>query len=126
MTENENNLITDKRTDGLFAVRGPAERGLMVGVEMQADVWALQDSLDELAQLAATAGVTIVGQVTQRLSDPNPATLVGKGKVEDGGAYLVDHSNIVYLFGPDGEPIATLPADQGAEAVTRELDRWVR
>ena len=50
----------------------------------------------------------------------------GKGTVEDGGAYLVDHSNIVYLFGPDGAPIATLPADQGAEAVARELDRWVR
>ncbi|WP_057884283.1 SCO family protein [Tsuneonella troitsensis] len=50
----------------------------------------------------------------------------GKGTVEEGGAYLVDHSNIVYLFGPDGAPIATLPADQGAEAVARELDRWVR
>lgn len=50
----------------------------------------------------------------------------GKGKVEEGGAYLVDHSNIVYLFGPDGEPIATLPVDQGADAVARELDRWVR
>lgn len=50
----------------------------------------------------------------------------GKGKVEEGGAYLVDHSNIVYLFGPDGDPIATLPVDQGADAVARELDRWVR
>lgn len=50
----------------------------------------------------------------------------GKGKVEEGGAYLVDHSNIVYLFGPDGSPIATLPVDKGADAVASELDRWVR
>jgi protein SCO1/2 len=50
----------------------------------------------------------------------------GKGKVEEGGAYLVDHMNIVYLFGPAGEPLATLPADQGAEAVARELALWVR
>src|SRR4051794_31773633 len=83
MEENESKLITEKRTDGMFAVRGAAERGLMVGVEMHEDVWALQDSLDELHQLASTAGVEVVGQVTQRLSAPSPATLVGKGKVEE-------------------------------------------
>jgi GTP-binding protein HflX len=33
--------------------------------------------------LAATAGVEVVGRVTQKLSDPNPATLVGKGKLEE-------------------------------------------
>lgn len=47
------------------------------------------------------------------------------GKREPGGAYLVDHSNIVYLFDPAGKPIATLPADKGAEAVAAELARWV-
>lgn len=42
------------------------------------------------------------------------------------GAYLMDHSTITYLFGPQGEPIATLPTDQGPEAVAAELARWVR
>ncbi len=41
------------------------------------------------------------------------------------GSYLMQHSTIVYLFGPDGEPIATLPTDLGAEAVAAELERWV-
>ena len=41
------------------------------------------------------------------------------------GSYLMQHSAIVYLFGPDGEPIATLPTDLGAEAVATELERWV-
>ncbi len=104
MTENEHNLITEKRTDGLFAVRGPAERGLMVGVEMQGDVWALQDSLDELAQLASTAGATVVGQVTQRLSDPNPATLVGKGKVEELRSAARDLRADVILFDSELSP----------------------
>ena len=40
--------------------------------------------------------------------------------------YLMDHSNITYLFGPDGAPIATLPTDQGAAAVAEELAKWVR
>jgi protein SCO1/2 len=48
-----------------------------------------------------------------------------KGEVQPGGSYLVDHSRIVFLFGPDGAPIATLPADKGADAVAAELKRWV-
>lgn len=48
-----------------------------------------------------------------------------KGEAAPGGGYLVDHSNITYLFGPDGAPIATLPTDQGGKAVAAELDRWV-
>jgi protein SCO1/2 len=48
-----------------------------------------------------------------------------KGEAVPGGGYLVDHSKIVYLFGPEGEPLATLPVDQGGEAVAAELDRWV-
>ena len=48
-----------------------------------------------------------------------------KGDPVEGGGYLVDHSNIVYLFGPAGEPLATLPVDQGADAVAAELTKWV-
>jgi len=47
------------------------------------------------------------------------------GEKQEGGGYLVGHTNITYLFGPDGEPLAMLPTDQGAEAVTAELEKWV-
>jgi protein SCO1 len=49
-----------------------------------------------------------------------------KGEVNAQGAYMMDHSNIAYLFDPDGNPIATLPTDQGAEAIAAELAKWVR
>ncbi|MBD2842798.1 SCO family protein [Erythrobacter rubeus] len=48
-----------------------------------------------------------------------------KGEDLGGGQYLMNHSNITYLFGPSGEPLATLPTDQGAEAVAAEIDKWV-
>lgn len=48
-----------------------------------------------------------------------------RGEDQPGGGYLVDHSNVTYLFGPAGEPTATLPTDKGAEAVAAELARWV-
>ncbi len=49
-----------------------------------------------------------------------------RGEDTPGGGYLVDHTNITYLFDPEGNPVATLPVDLGPEAVARELARWVR
>lgn len=54
------------------------------------------------------------------------AVAYGKGEPVQGGGYLVDHSTVTYLFGPDGEPLSTLPTDKGGDAVAAELDRWVR
>ena len=48
-----------------------------------------------------------------------------RGEAIEGGGYLVDHSNIVYLFGTQGEPLATLPVDLGGDAVAAELEKWV-
>ena len=42
------------------------------------------------------------------------------------GGYNVNHSRLAQLIGPQGEPIALLPYDKGAEAVAAELDRWVK
>jgi len=59
------------------------ERALLIGVSLPNDQWPVQESLDELEQLAVTAGVTSMGRVTQRLSRPHAATLLGKGKVQE-------------------------------------------
>lgn len=49
-----------------------------------------------------------------------------KGTVQPGGGYLVDHSNLTYLFDPEGKPLGTLPTDKGPQAVAAELSRWIR
>lgn len=46
-------------------------------------LWRVEDSLEELAQLAHTAGIEVVGSAIQRLDARNPATYMGKGKVEE-------------------------------------------
>lgn len=53
------------------------------------------------------------------------AVYYSRGEDAPGGGYLMDHSAIAYLFGPDGEPITTLPKEQGADAVAAEIDKWV-
>jgi protein SCO1/2 len=49
-----------------------------------------------------------------------------KGEPTPGGGYLVDHQNTAFLMDPEGKPVALIPQDQGPEAVTTELARWVR
>ena len=51
---------------------------------------------------------------------------VEKLEANEDGAYLVNHSNIAYLMGRQGEPLALLPVDvkdKGA-AIAAELARW--
>lgn len=48
-----------------------------------------------------------------------------RGKNTAGG-YLMDHSRAAYLMGPDGQPIALLPLDQGPQATAEVLAQWVR
>jgi protein SCO1/2 len=49
-----------------------------------------------------------------------------RGDPGPGGGYMVNHSRMAVLYGPDGRPIAVIPNDQGSAGVADELDRWVR
>jgi GTPase len=66
----------------LHSTQAQAERAVLVAVELKTQQrWNTQSSLDELAQLAGTAGAEVVGRTTQKLDAPHPATYIGKGKV---------------------------------------------
>lgn len=63
----------------------PKEKAFLVGIELRSEpgLIPLEDSIGELARLADTAGLEIVGETTQKLDTPNPATYIGSGKVEE-------------------------------------------
>jgi GTP-binding protein HflX len=46
-------------------------------------MWGVEDSLNELAALARTAGAQVMGTLIQRLPHPDPLTYVGKGKAQE-------------------------------------------
>ena len=64
----------------------------------------VEDSLNELALLADTAGLDVVGQATQRLDHPNSQTFIGPGKVEEVHALAEDLLAEVILFDEELNP----------------------
>jgi len=67
------------------------ERAFLVAAELPAAQgaarapWGAAESLEELAQLARTAGLGVAGRLRQRLAKANPFTYVGKGKLAELG-----------------------------------------
>lgn len=61
------------------------ERAYLVGVEQNGNdnLFGIADSLNELSQLAETAGLNVVGSTHQRLDRPNPRSYIGSGKVAE-------------------------------------------
>jgi len=64
----------------------------------------LGEHLEELAELADTAGATVVGEVTQMLDRPNPGTYLGKGKIEELRAAIADKQATVIIFDDELSP----------------------
>lgn len=64
----------------------------------------MQDSLKELALLADTAGMTVVGQATQSLQHIDPATFVGSGKLDEISAEVIELGAQVVVFDDELSP----------------------
>jgi GTP-binding protein HflX len=59
------------------------ERALLIGLEQEGvSKWDLRDSMEELAELANSAGAEVVNTVTQKLQKPTAPYYIGKGKAE--------------------------------------------
>jgi len=82
------------------------ERAYLVGVQRNAgrDAWRAESSIDELALLARTAGAVVVGSALQRLDAPNPATYVGKGKLDEIKALRGETGYTMVIFDDELSP----------------------
>ena len=90
----------------LRSTRSPIERAYLVGVELkdQVNLLNLNDSLDELRQLSETAGIEVVGRVTQKMNRPNPKTFIGSGKVSEIVSLSEDQEADVVVFDEELSP----------------------
>ena len=64
----------------------------------------LGEHLEELAELADTAGATVVGEVTQMLDRPHPGTYLGKGKIEELRGAIDEQQATVIIFDDELSP----------------------
>lgn len=83
------------------------QRAYLVSLQLpgQSD-WEVEDSLDELWELAEDAGLEVVDRFVQKRATPDPATFIGKGKAEELGAIVEPDELIIF----DNE---LSPAQQG-------------
>ena len=72
------------------------ERVVLVGVQT-GDNDNVEESLDELEELASTAGAVTVGKIIQNREAVHPGTYIGKGKIEEVRAmvYAMDATGII-------------------------------
>ena len=89
-----------ERADAAEEYGGGTERAILVGADLRhpgvrgrteqavrrraaGATLSAEDSLEELEELARTAGAAVAGRIMQKLDHPDPATFIGKGKVEE-------------------------------------------
>jgi GTPase len=103
----------------------PRERAFLVGVSLygQQQLLTLEDSLAELAQLCETAGLEVVGELTQKLDRQNSQTYIGSGKVEELKALVEETLAQVVVFDDELNPRHQRELEQALGKNVRILDR---
>src|SRR5436309_472603 len=120
MAEQFKSFAGEEKQSSTLLSRAP-ERAILVGVDMPGVDWPVEESLDELAQLAETAGVVCVDRVIQRLARPHPGTLLGSGKVQEIAELVQFHNCDAVLFDLELTPGQHRTLERDLE--TQVLDR---
>lgn len=96
------------------------ERAFLVGVERSGE-WDIHDSLQELAQLAETAGAQVVGMTWQKRDKADAAFYIGRGKVEEITLLRQTHQANLILFDDELSPAQQRNLEQaiGCKVVDR-------
>jgi len=96
-----------------------------VGVDIfqQKHLLPLQDSLTELGLLADTAGLEVVGELTQRLDHPHVETYIGPGKVEELKILVEETLSQIVIFDDELNPRHQRELEKSLGPKVRVLDR---
>ena len=80
------------------------EIAVLVGLEDERDLLPVEASLDELAELARTAGAEVRGRLTQKRERPDPRTFLGSGKLEELKDLISLHEADTVIFDSELSP----------------------
>lgn len=121
-SQNKKGLILDS----LFETEEQLEKAVMVGVWLgknNESTLSLEGSLEELAFLAETAGIEVVGEITQNLIHPNPKTYIGSGKVEELKLLVEELGADMVLFDDELSPRHQRELEEVFGNKTKVIDR---
>lgn len=116
--------ILDKQVSGTTLADRP-ERAILVGMEYNGMFdnlgWTVEDSVEELKQLADTAGAEVVARFIQKRPKPDPAFFIGKGKVQELALYVQQENIDLCIFDDELSPAQQRNIEQAMGI--RVLDR---
>ena len=116
--------ILDKQC-GSASLAQSAERAILVGMEYGGNFssigWTAEDSLEELKQLADTAGAEVVARFQQKRPKPDPAFFIGRGKVQELALYVQQENVDLCIFDDELSPAQQRNIEQAMGV--RVLDR---
>ncbi len=97
--------ILDKQT-GTASLQVMSERAILIGMEWGRNdsLWTVDDSLEELKQLADTAGATVIKKFIQKRFKPDPAFFIGRGKVQELALYAQQENIDLCIFDDELSP----------------------
>lgn len=97
--------ILDKQT-GTASLQVMSERAILIGMEWGRNdsLWTVDDSLEELKQLADTAGATVIKKFIQKRPKPDPAFFIGRGKVQELALYAQQENIDSCIFDDELSP----------------------
>lgn len=82
------------------------ERAALISLEFgkQEGLWSAEDSLEELKQLAETAGAEVVAKFQQKRPKPDPGFFIGRGKVRDLALFAQQEDIDICIFDDELSP----------------------
>ena len=105
----------------------PRERAFLVGTELKSSrpLLPVEKSLDELALLADTGGLVVLGRAIQRFDHPHNATFIGPGKINEVRALAKQAKVDVIIFDDELSPRHQRELEKAFGEKFKVIDRTV-